>query len=124
MRSQRASLRSVASLSPTASLSLLPPPSYVQLPYPVGLILTLNSGQSRTAPLPNYPVDPYKLAQMAPLAGSGHACRTLVEVDPFKPAKGQAGLMNRWHPDIPAIATVAQGEVSLFRPLSEPRTPS
>ena len=35
----------------------------------------------------------------------------LVTVDPLKPAKGQAGLMNRWHPDIPAFATVKQGEV-------------
>ncbi|GAA5934849.1 hypothetical protein JCM3775_001655 [Rhodotorula graminis] len=35
----------------------------------------------------------------------------LVTVDPLKPARGQAGLMNRWHPDIPAFARVAQGEV-------------
>ncbi|KAL1410349.1 hypothetical protein Q8F55_004357 [Vanrija albida] len=36
---------------------------------------------------------------------------TLVKVDPFKPADQQAGLFNRWHPDIPAVATVAEGDV-------------
>ncbi|GAA6014151.1 hypothetical protein JCM10207_006114 [Rhodosporidiobolus poonsookiae] len=35
----------------------------------------------------------------------------LVTVDPLKPAKGQKGLMNRWHPDIPAFATVKPGQV-------------
>ncbi|BGP38794.1 hypothetical protein JCM10449v2_002731 [Rhodotorula kratochvilovae] len=35
----------------------------------------------------------------------------LVTVDPLKPAKGQKGLHNRWSPDIPAFATVKQGEV-------------
>ncbi|EJD49831.1 Acetamidase/Formamidase [Auricularia subglabra TFB-10046 SS5] len=36
---------------------------------------------------------------------------TLVKVDPFKPAEGQKGLHNRWHPDIPPVATVKPGEV-------------
>lgn len=35
----------------------------------------------------------------------------LVTVDPLKPAAEQAGLMNRWHPDIPAFATVKQGQM-------------
>ncbi|KAL1413728.1 hypothetical protein Q8F55_001510 [Vanrija albida] len=37
--------------------------------------------------------------------------RTVVSIDPFKPALGQKGIVNRWHPDIPACATVAQGEI-------------
>jgi len=37
--------------------------------------------------------------------------RTVVKVDPFKPAEEQPGLMNRWHPDIPAYVTVKPGEV-------------
>ncbi|KIK63572.1 hypothetical protein GYMLUDRAFT_259300 [Collybiopsis luxurians FD-317 M1] len=36
---------------------------------------------------------------------------TLVEVDPFVPADQQKGLHNRWHPDIPAYASVKPGEV-------------
>jgi formamidase len=32
-------------------------------------------------------------------------------VDPLVDARTQAGLHNRWHPDIPAVATVKQGEV-------------
>ncbi|GAA5873359.1 hypothetical protein JCM1840_000035 [Sporobolomyces johnsonii] len=36
---------------------------------------------------------------------------TIISIDPLKPAKGQKGLMNRWHPSIPAFATVKQGEV-------------
>ncbi|OBZ72564.1 Formamidase [Grifola frondosa] len=36
---------------------------------------------------------------------------TLIEVDPFIPADQQRGLHNRWHPDIPAFATVKPGEV-------------
>ncbi|KAJ4479440.1 Acetamidase/Formamidase [Lentinula lateritia] len=36
---------------------------------------------------------------------------TLVEVDPFVPADQQKGLHNRWHPDIPAYATVKPGQV-------------
>ncbi|GAA5949930.1 hypothetical protein JCM21900_005527 [Sporobolomyces salmonicolor] len=36
---------------------------------------------------------------------------TIISIDPLKSAKGQKGLMNRWHPDIPAFATVKQGEV-------------
>ncbi|KAH8094540.1 Acetamidase Formamidase [Cristinia sonorae] len=36
---------------------------------------------------------------------------TLISVDPFKSAFGQKGLHNRWHPDIPAFATVKPGEV-------------
>jgi formamidase len=36
---------------------------------------------------------------------------TLVKVDVTKPAEEQPGIHNRWHPDIPAIATVKQGEV-------------
>ncbi|GAA6057519.1 hypothetical protein JCM3770_000564 [Rhodotorula araucariae] len=39
------------------------------------------------------------------------AAPMLVTIDPLKPAKGQAGLHNRWHGDIPAFATVKQGEV-------------
>ncbi|GJN87570.1 hypothetical protein Rhopal_000524-T1 [Rhodotorula paludigena] len=35
----------------------------------------------------------------------------LVSIDPLKPAQGQKGLMNRWHPDIPAVATVKQNDV-------------
>ncbi|GAA5852531.1 hypothetical protein JCM8547_002532 [Rhodosporidiobolus lusitaniae] len=41
----------------------------------------------------------------------GQQHRTVVSIDPLKPAEGQKGLMNRWHPDIPAFATVKQGEV-------------
>ncbi|GAA5835860.1 hypothetical protein JCM11251_007445 [Rhodosporidiobolus azoricus] len=36
---------------------------------------------------------------------------TLITVDPLKPAQGQKGLMNRWHPDIPPACTVKQGQV-------------
>ncbi|KAI0064946.1 Acetamidase Formamidase [Artomyces pyxidatus] len=36
---------------------------------------------------------------------------TLVKVDPFVPADEQKGLHNRWHPDIPPVATVKPGEV-------------
>ncbi|KAG9308045.1 Acetamidase Formamidase [Chiua virens] len=36
---------------------------------------------------------------------------TLVQVDPFVPAHEQKGLHNRWHPDIPPVATVKPGEV-------------
>ncbi|TFY62925.1 hypothetical protein EVG20_g6531 [Dentipellis fragilis] len=36
---------------------------------------------------------------------------TLVKVDPFVPADQQKGIHNRWHPDIPPVATVKQGEV-------------
>ncbi|TFY73814.1 hypothetical protein EWM64_g10199 [Hericium alpestre] len=36
---------------------------------------------------------------------------TLVKVDPFVPADQQKGLHNRWHPDIPPVATVKPGEV-------------
>jgi len=36
---------------------------------------------------------------------------TIIKVDPFKPAHEQKGLHNRWHPDIPAYATVKPGEV-------------
>ncbi|KAI0667921.1 Acetamidase/Formamidase [Trametes maxima] len=39
------------------------------------------------------------------------AHRTVVEVDPFIPADQQKGIHNRWHPDIPAYATVKPGEV-------------
>ncbi|TFK34559.1 Acetamidase/Formamidase [Crucibulum laeve] len=35
---------------------------------------------------------------------------TLIKVDPFIPADQQKGIHNRWHPDIPAIATVKPGE--------------
>ncbi|KDQ59007.1 hypothetical protein JAAARDRAFT_33734 [Jaapia argillacea MUCL 33604] len=35
---------------------------------------------------------------------------TLVSVDPFIPADQQKGLHNRWHPDIPPVATVKPGE--------------
>lgn len=35
----------------------------------------------------------------------------LIPVDPLKPASSQRGLMNRWHPDIPAFCTVKPGEV-------------
>ncbi len=38
--------------------------------------------------------------------------RTLVKVDPSRPPQKQpVPLHNRWHPDIPAVATVTQGEV-------------
>ncbi|CDO75125.1 hypothetical protein BN946_scf185010.g50 [Trametes cinnabarina] len=37
--------------------------------------------------------------------------RTVIEVDPFVPADQQKGIHNRWHPDIPACATVKPGEV-------------
>jgi len=37
--------------------------------------------------------------------------RTLISVDPFVAAKVQKGVHNRWHPDIPAFATVKPGEV-------------
>ncbi|BGP14791.1 hypothetical protein JCM10213_001842 [Rhodosporidiobolus nylandii] len=36
---------------------------------------------------------------------------TLIDVDPLKPAQGQKGLMNRWHPDIPPFCTVKQNQV-------------
>ncbi|KAH9481840.1 Formamidase [Psilocybe cubensis] len=35
---------------------------------------------------------------------------TLISVDPFLPADQQKGIHNRWHPDIPAFATVKPGE--------------
>lgn len=35
---------------------------------------------------------------------------TLISVDPFVPADQQKGIHNRWHPDIPPIATVKPGE--------------
>ncbi|KAF8903754.1 Acetamidase/Formamidase [Gymnopilus junonius] len=35
---------------------------------------------------------------------------TLISVDPFIPADQQKGLHNRWHPDIPPIATVKPGQ--------------
>ncbi|KAI0342743.1 Acetamidase/Formamidase [Trametopsis cervina] len=35
---------------------------------------------------------------------------TLISVDPFVPADQQKGLHNRWHPDIPAFATVKPGQ--------------
>lgn len=34
----------------------------------------------------------------------------LVSIDPFQSAIGQKGLHNRWHPDIPPIATVREGD--------------
>ncbi|KAH6901203.1 Acetamidase/Formamidase [Coprinopsis sp. MPI-PUGE-AT-0042] len=37
--------------------------------------------------------------------------RTVVKVDPFSPAEQQKGLHNRWHPEIPAFATVMPGDV-------------
>lgn len=37
--------------------------------------------------------------------------KTVVSIDPTKPATEQKGLMNRWHPDIPAYCTVKPGEV-------------
>ncbi|KZT06156.1 Acetamidase/Formamidase [Laetiporus sulphureus 93-53] len=36
---------------------------------------------------------------------------TLIKVDPFIPANQQKGIHNRWHPGIPAFATVKPGEV-------------
>jgi len=36
---------------------------------------------------------------------------TLISIDPFVPANRQKGLHNRWHPEIPAFATVKPGEV-------------
>ncbi|GAA5898813.1 acetamidase/formamidase family protein [Sporobolomyces salmoneus] len=41
----------------------------------------------------------------------GQPHKTLISIDPLKPAKGQKGLQNRWHPDIPAVATAQQGEI-------------
>ncbi|PPQ85645.1 hypothetical protein CVT25_012767 [Psilocybe cyanescens] len=35
---------------------------------------------------------------------------TLISVDPFIPSEQQKGIHNRWHPDIPPIATVKPGE--------------
>ncbi|KAI0091273.1 Acetamidase Formamidase [Irpex rosettiformis] len=35
---------------------------------------------------------------------------TLISVDPFVPADQQKGIHNRWHPDIPAFATVKPGQ--------------
>ncbi|KAF8807641.1 Acetamidase/Formamidase [Phlegmacium glaucopus] len=35
---------------------------------------------------------------------------TLISVDPFLPADQQKGIHNRWHPDIPPIATVRPGQ--------------
>jgi formamidase len=35
---------------------------------------------------------------------------TLISVDPFIPADQQKGIHNRWHPDIPSIATVKPGQ--------------
>ncbi|KJA25071.1 hypothetical protein HYPSUDRAFT_199987 [Hypholoma sublateritium FD-334 SS-4] len=35
---------------------------------------------------------------------------TLISVDPFVPAEQQKGIHNRWHPDIPPIATVKPGQ--------------
>ncbi|KAI0077789.1 Acetamidase/Formamidase [Panus rudis PR-1116 ss-1] len=48
---------------------------------------------------------------MAPGPSAAPTFRTVVEVDPFLPAEQQKGLHNRWHPDIPAFATVKPGEV-------------
>ncbi|KAG0145779.1 hypothetical protein CROQUDRAFT_671576 [Cronartium quercuum f. sp. fusiforme G11] len=39
------------------------------------------------------------------------AHRTIISVDPLKPANEQIGLHNRWHPDIPPFVTVTPGEV-------------
>ncbi|KAG1789248.1 Acetamidase Formamidase [Suillus plorans] len=36
---------------------------------------------------------------------------TLISADPFVPAREQKNLHNRWHPDIPAVATVKPGQV-------------
>ncbi|TFY59305.1 hypothetical protein EVJ58_g5852 [Rhodofomes roseus] len=36
---------------------------------------------------------------------------TIIPIDPFIPATEQKGLHNRWHPDIPAFATVKPGQV-------------
>ncbi|KAI0750052.1 Acetamidase/Formamidase [Daedaleopsis nitida] len=35
---------------------------------------------------------------------------TVIEVDPFVPAEQQKGIHNRWHPDIPPVATVKPGD--------------
>jgi formamidase len=35
---------------------------------------------------------------------------TLISVDPFIPADQQKGIHNRWHPDIPPVATVKPGQ--------------
>lgn len=42
---------------------------------------------------------------------SGTPYPVLISVDPSKPAEGQKGLMNRWHPDIPPMHTVREGQV-------------
>ncbi|KAL8293461.1 hypothetical protein RQP46_000162 [Phenoliferia psychrophenolica] len=41
----------------------------------------------------------------------GAAHETLIKVNPFASADSQAGLMNRWHPEIPPVVTVKPGEV-------------
>lgn len=47
--------------------------------------------------------------------GSRHAAQPLIKVDLSKPATRQTNnvIHNRWHPDIPAVATVNPGQ--LFR---------
>ncbi|KAK0557895.1 hypothetical protein OC846_000190 [Tilletia horrida] len=42
---------------------------------------------------------------------TGGEIPTLISVDPHKPAVGQKGLMNRWHPDIPDVVTVKPGDI-------------
>lgn len=37
--------------------------------------------------------------------------RTALKVDLDKPAREQLGLHNRWHPEVPAVGTIANNEV-------------
>jgi formamidase len=48
---------------------------------------------------------------MSGLRSSRIEHKTVVKVDPFKPADEQEGLMNRWHPDIPTYVMVKPGEI-------------
>lgn len=55
---------------------------------------------------------------------------TLVRVDPFRPANEQPNIHTRWHPDIPACATIELDKAFKVEcmdysgePLSNPRIP-
>lgn len=41
--------------------------------------------------------------------------RTALKIDHEKPAVEQLGLHNRWHPDIPSVGTINDGEVVKVR---------
>ncbi|KAK0541555.1 hypothetical protein OC835_000023 [Tilletia horrida] len=42
---------------------------------------------------------------------TGGEIPTIISIDPLKPAVGQKGIMNRWHPDIPDVVTVKPGDI-------------